>query len=159
NPATATTVDGGAGPESNTFAGNFAQTFSGTLTLANFQNATMSVQGDLNGSFPVNAPGLLQQLSVTGNGTGNVTATNKSAATIGTLSGMITASGGNISAANITGITSTGVLKATETGPGTGVISNSTIGSNAGTITAGALSGLAVSLNAVGGVIRAQGQG
>src|SRR5262249_58998439 len=56
-------------------------------------------------------------------------------------------------------ITSTGVLKATETGPGTGVISNSTIGSNAGTITAGALSGLAVSLNAVGGVIRAQGQG
>jgi hypothetical protein len=159
NPATATTVDGGPGAENNTFTGNFAQTFSGTLTLANFQNATLSVQGDLNGSFAVNAPGLLQQLSVTGNVTGTVTATNVSAATIGTLSGMMTASGGNISAAQITAITSTGVLKATETGPGTGTISNSTIGSNAGTITAGALSGLAVSLNAAGGVIRAQGQG
>src|SRR5439155_1412180 len=52
---------------------------------------------------------------------------------------------------------STGLLKATEAGSGTGIITNTTIGTNAGKVMAGSISHLKVTNNT--GVIMASGQG
>ncbi|HEY7309818.1 MAG TPA: hypothetical protein VH643_10710, partial [Gemmataceae bacterium] len=159
NPTTATTLDGGSGV--NSFAGNFAQSFVGALTLANQQSATMQVNGDFTGSLTVNGPGSLQQLSVTGAVTANstITATNISNVSIGTLAGQLLASGGSLTGVNLTSIAPSGLLQATEVAnvAGSGVISNATIGVNAGTISAGSISGMALTSNS-GSVITA-GQG
>jgi hypothetical protein len=155
----ATTFDGG--PGTNTFTGSFAAGFSGALTVVNTQNVTMQVTGDFGGSMTVNNPGGLQQLSVTGSVTAgsSITATNVSSATIGTLAGTLLASGGSIVGANITSIAPGGLLEATEAvgAPGSGVISNATIGTNSGTISAGSISGMVVTTNSQ--VISAAGQG
>ncbi|HZV03930.1 MAG TPA: hypothetical protein VE999_02470 [Gemmataceae bacterium] len=161
NPATATTLDGGNG--TNSFTGNFAQGFNGALTLANEQSATMQVTGDFTGSLTVNNPGVLQQLSVTGTVTANsiITATNISNVNLGTLAGQLTANGGSLLGVSITSIASGGLLQAIEVAgvPGSGVISNASIGTNAGTISAGAISGMMVTNNASGSSIKAAGQG
>jgi hypothetical protein len=160
NPATATTLDGGDG--TGIFAGNF-QGFNGALTLANQQSATMQDTGDFTGSLTVNSPGVLQQLSVTGTVTANSTiaATNISNVSLGTLAGQLTANGGSILGVNITSIAPGGLLQATEAAgvPGTGVIANASIGTNAGAILAGSFSGITVTNNANGASIMAAGQG
>ena len=158
NAGTATTIDGGADQDS--FASNFGQGYAGNLRLASFESASMQVTGDFNGSLTVNDPGVLQ-LSVTGNvtATSAITATNISSLTLGTLSGQVTAVGGSIVGVNITTIASSGSLQATEASgtPGSGVISNATIGTNSGSISAGSISGMTVGTNA--GSILAAGQG
>jgi hypothetical protein len=155
----ATTFDGG--PGTNTFTGSFAAGFSGGLTVVNTQNVTMQVTGDFSGSMAVNNPGSLQQLSVTGSVTAgsSITATNISSATIGTLAGTLLASGGSIVGANVTSIAPGGLLEATEAAsvPGSGIISNATIGTNSGTISAGSISGMIVTTNSQ--IISAAGQG
>jgi hypothetical protein len=161
NAATATTLDGGAGV--NSFAGNFAQGFNGSLTLANQQNATMQDGGDFTGSLTVNSPGALQQLTVTGTVTAQsvIAATNISNVSLGTLAGQLTANGGSLLGVNITSIAPGGLLQATEAAgvPGSGVIGNASIGVNAGSITAGSISGMRVTTNAPGSSIRVAGQG
>src|SRR5262249_52547309 len=159
NPAT--TLDGGVGV--NSFTGNFTQGFNGALTLVNQQNATMKVSGNFTGSLRVNGPGALQQLSITGAVTANSTikATNLSAVTIGTLSGQLIANSGSIIGANITSLAPGGFLQATEAAgvAGTGVISNATIGTNSGSVSAGSISGMSVTTNALGASIKVAGQG
>jgi hypothetical protein len=161
NPTTATTLDGGAGV--NSFTGNFAQGFNGALTLANQQNATMQVTGNFTGSLTVNSPGSLQQLSVTGTVTAHsiITATNISNVSLGTLAGQLTASGGSLSGVNLNSIAPGGLLQATESAgvPGSGLISNATIGVNSGSISAGSISGMSVTTNAPGASIKVAGQG
>lgn len=59
---TATTANGGAGTNSATVT--FAQDFVGTLSLVNFQNATLQVGGNFNGTFSATSPGTLQQVTI-----------------------------------------------------------------------------------------------
>jgi hypothetical protein len=161
NPATATAVDGGA--DTNTFTGNVAGSFSGSLTLTNFQNATMQAGGDFGGSLTVNAPSGLQQLTVPGTVTAgsSIQAANLSNVTIGTLAGQVIATTGSVVGANITNVAATGLLQATEVAgvPGSGQLNNVTVNTLSGTLLAGSISGLNVTHVNTGGVIKAAGQG
>src|SRR5262249_53155273 len=114
NPATATAVDGGGG--THTFIGNVAGRFNRSLTLSNFQNATLQVGTHFRGSLTANAPNALQQLSVPGTvaASSSIQAANLSNITIGTLAGQVIATAGSIVGGNITSIAATGLLKATE---------------------------------------------
>jgi hypothetical protein len=139
NPATATTLDGGAG--TNSFNGTFAGDFSGSLTLADMQSATLSVAG-----------------TVTAGST--ITGTNFSNLSLGTLAGTLLAQGGSITGATIGTVAPAGLLEATETVPGsTGVLSNATIGNVAGSVIAGVISNCQFTTIAAGGTVTAQGQG
>src|SRR5262245_24765501 len=104
NAATATTVDGGLGTQ-DAFSGNFGP-FTGNLSLAGFENATMTVTGDFTGTLAASGP--LQGLTVTGTVTigSTITATSLANVNIGTLAGA---------------------LSAPEIAPGSGLISNATI--------------------------------
>jgi hypothetical protein len=155
-----TTVDGVSGATS--FAGQFGSAgFNGTLVLVNFAKATFSDAGSFTGSLTVKSPGSLQQFSVASTVTAGstITATNISNVNIGTLAGHLTANGGSISGVNITSIAPGGVLQATESVgvPGSGVISNASIGTNSGSILAGAINGMFMGINSSS--VRASGQG
>ena len=139
NPSTATTLDGGTG--SNSFFGTFASDFTGSLTLANMQFATLSVTG-----------------TVTAGST--ITGTNFSNVAIGTLAGTLLASGGSINGATIGTVAATGLLQATETTTGSaGVLSGATIGTVAGTVLAGSIVNTKIGSVAPGGKVKAAGQG
>src|SRR5262245_51837975 len=135
NAATTTTIDGGLGTD--TFAGNFGS-FTGNLSLAGFENATMTVTVDFTGTLAVGGP--LQGLTVTGTVTAGstITATNLANVNIGTLAGA---------------------LSAPEIAPGSGNISDATIGTIAptGSVSAGHISGMTVT--EANGPIKAAGQG
>src|SRR6202035_3755493 len=88
------------------------------------------------------------------------TATNLTNVSLGTLAGTLLASGGSITRATITTITSTGLLEATETSTGSaGVLSYATIGSVAGTVLAGSIDHCNFGSIALGGKVTAAGQG
>jgi hypothetical protein len=161
NATTVTTLDGGA--DTNTFAGTFGSGYNGSLTLANFQTATMQVTGDFSGGVTVNSPGSLQSLSVTGTVTtgSTISATNYTNVALGTLAGTLLASGGSINGATITTVAATGLLKATEAAgvDGSGTIGNATIGTVSGTVFAGSIVNMKIGKVAKGGKVTAQGQG
>jgi hypothetical protein len=143
NSATATTLDGGTGTDG--FTDTFASDFSGSLTLASIESATVTVPGTVTSGS-----------SITG-----ITGTNFSSVTVGTLAGTLLASVGSITGASISTVASTGVLKATEaTGvAGSGVLSGSSIGSVSGMVFAGSIVNTTIGSVAQGGVVTAQGQG
>jgi hypothetical protein len=155
----ATTVNGGAGSASLT--GTFATGFTGSLTVNSIPTVSMQTTGDFNGSLAVNSPGSMQTFSASGTvtATSTVTATNISNVSIGTLAGTVTASGGSITGTTIGTIAATGLLQATETAgvTGTGVLSNTTIGTNSGSVAAGSISGMSITSNF--GSVGAAGQG
>jgi hypothetical protein len=139
NLSTATTLDGGA--DTNSFSGTFSSGFTGSLTLANMQTATLSVTGGLTAGS-------------------TITGTNFTGVNVDTLAGTLLASGGSITNATIGSITSTGLLEATETSAGSaGVLSYSTIGSVAGTVLAGSIVHTNIGSIAPGGKVKAAGQG
>jgi hypothetical protein len=161
NPNTVTVLDGGA--DADTFTGTFASGYNGSLTLINLETATMQVTGDLGGSLTVNNPGNLQSLSVTGTVTSGSTvrATNVANVTLGTLAGTLLASGGSVTGGNITSVSSTGLLKATEAVgvPGSGTLSGLTIGSVFGTVLGGSIVNTNIGSVARGALVKAAGQG
>ena len=139
SPSTATTLDGGPGTDS--FNGTFAGNFTGALTLANMELATLSVTG-----------------IVTAGST--ITGTNFTNLALGTLAGTLWANGGSITGATINNIAPTGLLKATETATATaGVLSNANIGNVAGTVLAGSIVNCNFGSIVAGGMVTAQGQG
>jgi hypothetical protein len=137
---TATTLDGGA--DTDSFTGTFAADFNGSLTLANIESATLTVNGTVTSGS-------------------SITGTSFTSVTIGTLAGTLLASGGSINGAAVTSVASTGLLKATEaTGvSGSGTISGAAIGSVFGTVFAGSIVNTTIGSVANGGVVTAQGQG
>src|SRR5262245_46181865 len=88
------TIDGLGGTD--TVTAPFASGCSGSLTLTSIESATLSVTGTLTAGS-------------------SITGTNFSNVSIDTLAGTLLASGGSITGATITGVDSTGLLKATET--------------------------------------------
>jgi hypothetical protein len=161
NPATATLLDGGTG--TNTFTGTVAGNLSGSLTLTNFQNATMQVGGNFDGSLTANGSSGVQLFSVAGtiSAASVIQAASFSNVTIGSLAGQLIATAGSIVTANVGTISATGLMQAVEvTGiPGSGQVNGATIGTISGSLLAGAINGLNVGFVNSGGVIRAAGQG
>jgi hypothetical protein len=161
NSATATTITGGGGTDS--FTGSVTGSLSGTLTIAGFQNATMSASGDFDSTFTVNSPGGLQQFSVGGtvSAASVINASTISNVSIGTLAGKLTATAGSVIGTTITTVASTGVLQATEvTGvTDSGLIKNTTITTLSGSLLAGSFDGLSIKTVTQGAVIKAAGQG
>jgi hypothetical protein len=161
NPGTATALDGGTGAD--TYTGTLASAFNGSLTLVNLETATLQVGGDFSGSLTVNSPGNLQSLSVTGVVTSGstITATNVTNVTLGTLAGTLLAAGGSVNGATITSVASTGLLTATEVdgAPGSGTLSDITIGSVFGNVFGGSIVNATFGLVAEGASVKAAGQG
>jgi hypothetical protein len=125
----------------DTFTGTFASGYNGSLTLANFETATLQVTGDFSGSLTVNNPGNLQSLSVTGTvtagstirllETAGVSGTGVlSNASVGSVAGKVVAA--SIVNATIGSIAAGGVV----TAQGQGTTSNVSIGTLSGSFTA-----------------------
>src|SRR5262249_20499233 len=157
NAATATTVDGGPGIDADgagtdRFAGSFTSGFNGSLTLANIESPTLSVTGTVTASStitPLETPrgagsgGLTT--STFGSVAGQVVAGSIINTTIGSIAqgGKVTAQGqGTTSDVSIG--TLSGSFTAPEDGtPGSGVMSNTSIGTvtSTGTVSTGSISG------------------
>jgi hypothetical protein len=124
---------------SDAFSGVFPSNFVGDLTLNGFENATLQVGGDFDGSLTVNAPGFLQQLTVAGTLTAASTidvANVIGNLSVGTVAGSVSA--GNIEIATITVLGPTGIISVQD------VLGSLAIGTNHGAVSAGDIQTLSV---------------
>src|SRR5262249_41548007 len=127
-------------------------TGAGLLTYANFESLDVDGLAGVD-TLTVNITNISNSLTLRG--------FENASATVGTLSGTLTAFGGPITNSTVTSITATGLLEVSEQPPGlnAGLLNDSTIGTGAGRVLAGSIVNTKFTTIAAGGSVKAAGQG